>query len=316
LPFPQAREARSPPPATHGATAADLAQRGSLSLSQRAMADSVEHSRASATAEAAEPAVDRLTADFDVLENVLAALRGVEALRAASTCSSFASALAAQHLWEGYYQREFAHRGFEFSNTNPHERYRLAHGRSTLRHAEWVRGGLAPGEERSSGYAVSGSAGPRQGATSCALSLAGGCVAVYGGWTNVGIRRDLHILSPTTEGEWGWSQVPLWSPRQGPARAAYGPSITACEDADGSARLLVVGGTTAGGYRGITGSLHTIRLRVDDPPARFEAEWEPEACHDGPPRAYHTCALLAGGHADHTGKLWAFGGVDEQTDIG
>jgi len=279
--------------------------------------DSVEHSRASPSAEAAEPAVDRLTADLDVLENVLAALRGLEALRAASTCSSFASALTAQHLWEGYYQREFAHCGFEFSNTNPHERYRLAHGRSTLRHAEWVRGGLAPGEERSSSYAVSGSAGPRQGATSCALSLAGGCVAVYGGWTNVGIRRDLHILSPTTEGEWGWSQVALWSPRQGPARAAYGPTITACEDADGSARLLVVGGTTAGGYRGITGSLHTIRLReADDAPARFEAEWEPEACHDGPPRAYHTCALLAGGHADHTGKLWAFGGVDEQPDTG
>ena len=142
--------------------------------------DSVEHSRASPSAEAAEPAVDRLTADLDVLENVLAALRGLEALRAASTCSSFASALTAQHLWEGYYQREFAHCGFEFSNTNPHERYRLAHGRSTLRHAEWVRGGLAPGEERSSSYAVSGSAGPRQGATSCALSLAGGCVAVYG----------------------------------------------------------------------------------------------------------------------------------------
>ena len=140
------------------------------------MAVSVQ-SRASATAEAAEPAVDRLTADLDVLENVLAALRGVEALRAASTCSSFASALTAQHLWEGYYQREFAHCGFEFSHIegeNPHERYRLAHGRSTLRHAEWVRGGLAPGEERSSGYAVSGSAGPRQGATSCALSLAGG----------------------------------------------------------------------------------------------------------------------------------------------
>ena len=59
-----------------------------------------------------------------------------------------------------------------------------------------------------------------------------------GGWTNVGIRRDLHILSPTTEGEWGWSQVALWSPRQGPARAAYGPTITACEDADGGIRLL------------------------------------------------------------------------------
>ena len=297
-----------------------------------------------------------LTDDRDLLEGVLTCLTGVEALAAAATCKAFRDALAPSEtkIWAEFFAKEFADKDFLFPAPISYaRRYRIAHRRVHFCAARWAR-------VRTS----SEGPGARQGAASCPMATFGGAFAVYGGWTDArGIQRDLHLLrraqatseSETsheehTVGSWQWEQVALANVRtNGPARATYGPSVTwvATEAGAPTAKLLVLGGVTSGGYRGATGALHTIQIacargsdasggeqqgadgaegedggegsgRVAHLP-KLEAAWTDEGSVDGRPRAYHSAVFLPPGgeaHPTNQNKLWVFGGFNDHTPGG
>lgn len=199
-----------------------------------------------------------LTSNRDVLDGILGMLTGIEAGRIASTCRAFAHALAPEEIiWQTFYSTEFVlHPASDALGPSWKRRYEIALQRIGLRRARWHTRG--PWLE--AGYDV----GSRQGASSCAFSLATqGCFCVYGGWTDEEISRDLHVLRRRSSGEgvgaWRWSLLVAADVASHGPRCSYGPTITAVPDAGGqSVRLLVLGGVTAGGYRGAVGTLRTV----------------------------------------------------------
>eukprot|EP00900_Chrysochromulina_parva_P008206 jgi/Chrpa1/17387/Chrysochromulina_OHIO_Genome00021549-RA len=249
-------------------------------------------------------------------------LTGIEAGRIASTCRAFAHALAPEEIiWQTFYSTEFVlHPASDALGPSWKRRYEIALQRIGLRRARWHTRG--PWLEAGDGV------GSRQGASSCAFSLATqGCFCVYGGWTDEGISRDLHVLRRRSSGEgvgaWRWSLLVAADVASHGPRCSYGPTITAVPDAGGqSVRLLVLGGVTAGGYRGAVGTLRTVLVAPAEDASGADglpdlaARWVAEGSVDGRPRAYHSATLVPAGSAAHPSnqhKLWVFGGFNDHT---
>ena len=278
-----------------------------------------------------------LTSDRDLLDGILAMLTGTEASRIASTCRAFAQALSPHesHLWRSYYSNEYARLELEPSGSDSSwkNQYRAAHQRLGLLRARWYS------RTPSSLHTIAGDVEARQGAASSVFKLAGqGCFCVYGGWSDYGIQRDLHVLrrrpaSGEGLGTWQWSRLDIAEGLSRGPRRTYGHTLTAIVDADGqAAQLLVHGGVTSGGYRGAIGALHTIRVSLADEPSgrvadddglpeeelpelpELSAAWVGGGGVDGRPRAYHTATLLPAGSAAHPSnqqRLWVFGGFND-----
>ncbi len=143
-----------------------------------------------------------------------------------------------------------------------------------------------------------------------------------------------HTLTLISDGGDIFSEKGEWNGKEKENEAGQNV-FSACEIA-----MFVYGGVTMGGYRGETNRLSVIRVRSFDDFASFSGcvegsdaitprrfDWvdknHPDGMQNGTARAYHSavyvdrkCCQQDGVHPNHCGKLYIFGGFNEEGAMG
>merc|ERR1711959_251895 len=221
----------------------------------------------------------------DLHDLILPFLRGVDAyrlLRLANSSLSAAMAPTRDWVWSGFLQQEYNCCDHSRQGSKPPETPFLRYCQLSMR----ARSMLWRAQPKSASDPPA-----RQGSSGCALSLAGGSFALFGGWTVRGMARDLHVFhknpchvpagtaSEAQIDSYVWSKLNLT--REPGAVATYGHSLTAIpykrhgivEDGIETERLMVFGGVTMGGYRGAVGEVHIVELDYSEKVLSFRASW-------------------------------------------
>ena len=321
--------------------------------------------RATAAAAAGAPSpLERL--DADCLREVLARA-GPRAVGAfAATCTRGRDAAGDARLWERCADLQFAWLPEEMRATAARsvaeaggaERPEGEAGgafQSAAESAPWIElcrrgdalrdaGGIRARWHRprscQSGARAAGGQTPSRREGHAAVNLDGVAV-VLGGFTDFGIRADVHVLdlrraAPTPgrhrEFERAWHQVTL--PQRGNANAVtprnvYGHSAVTLRLADGSSVVVRFGGMRGGGYSGEVDDLEALRWATEShappPPPEggqhaslshyplefFEICARPDEVHGWPPaRGYHAAC------ADDSGRvMYVSGGIAEGASL-
>ena len=220
-----------------------------------------------------------LSLKFDAVRAVLLFLNGKEALRIiGSSCKLFLNLLIKynpqqQFLWSQFVQQEFK-KGLEYQNHNQlihnemnfasdssnnstssllcwRRAYQKFKMRTNLNSVRWRKLKNDPNSPT-----------PRQG--SAGTTLENGDFAIFGGWTTHGMGRSLQVLRCQEDNSLKWSKEVMPPGRDWDQfRPTYGHTLTALPGttSKGTTCLLVLGGSTQGGYRGVVGFAHRLIVK-------------------------------------------------------
>ena len=159
---------------------------------------------------------------------------------------------------------------------------------------------------------------PRQG--SAGTSLEHGNLAIFGGWTVRGMGKALQVLHRQEDNSLKWSKEVIPSGRHWDQfRPTYGHTLTALPGttATGTTCLLLLGGSTQGGYRGVVGCAHRLLVQSNGGNTGADSEWwdANDTVPDCQPRAYHSSTFIQsttmGIHSSNAARVWVFGGFND-----
>ena len=295
---------------------------------------------------------------LDALRTVLLCLTGREALLLVGNCctqtynllinqnDNIQEEASCQFLWSEFVRQECKAKEYQFhnqlihknrslpglttststsstctsSNNNPttaplhcwQRAYRKFTMRSNLNNLKWRQLKNDP----NSPAARQGSAG---------ATLTDGSLAIFGGWTTNGMGRALQVLHHCQEDhsfKWSKEIIPTglhWNE----FRPTYGHTLTALPGviATGNGTcLLLLGGSTQGGYRGVVGCAHRLIVQPNGGESGAASEWWSNH-RDGTvvpsciERAYHSATFIqsdVGIHVSNASRVWIFGGFNDE----